>query len=380
MLVLICLLLKISAVFSNSASITIRSYNYTNDRYSRLGYNRILDVNTTLDIFSKIINSETVPSTIEYLRVNEYYFTKNFIKTIENLPYLDALLMDDLNLTNIPQLRNLRSIYSIALRKNNIIFIKKETFSFLPVGTLYLGHNSIQVVEDGAFGNNLMVLKIQCNDISSVGNWFSAPEKLHQLVLTGNKIEVIDPDLFKEFTSLTTLELDHNLITRLDGSSPNRNRFHSINLAHNKVTELNDAWFPQNRFTADTFDISFNHITYIPKTLLQRMKVTSAFVIDGNPWQCTCYELLRKEIKWDNYGTFQFPKHRDGEPRCVKSLAFADKCIGGIDQESVDYFFNSTTPYEKTREVVCAEDRGRQRIITVEERRPQFGQVADRIQ
>lgn len=303
----------------------------------------------TLESNIATINDNVLPKTTPSIKFVDY--TGEFIHYIENLNELELIEMNHISLSEVPEFKNLNKIYKISLNRNNIIYIKRQSFSNIPVAKILLMHNKIQKIEEKSFGTNLEILHLRCNDLTTISSWFQAPEKIKTLNLLGNKIKTIKQGVLSKMTSLESLDLEHNQLLTLSDSLPNKNSFYTIQLGHNRLTELKTSWFPSSKFSINwRFTVDFNNLTYIPKDLLKNMNSSQVF-IDGNPWQCSCYEELIKMLPWEGYGKFGF-KDRPGEPRCVIPLAFGDSCIESNDQESIEYFYKHSSQGE-TRDYIC---------------------------
>lgn len=341
MFILVILLLITTDVLCDSVEIIFYRKNDS--------FEDIHDKNIVLYSNVTRLNKGILPNTTKEIHFWGYT-GEQFINHIEDLPELTIVTMDAIELSEIPEFTNLNKMYMVALRKNKILFIKRQSFSNIPVNVIRLEHNNIQIIESKSFGANLKELYLSCNDLTSLNDWFTAPEKIVELDLAGNKIRRIQKGVLSKMTSLNTLDLQRNQLMTLSDSLPNINKFNIIRLAYNKLTELKSSWFPASKFSIKTLFINFNKLTHIPKVLLERMNVTGIMVIDGNPWQCACYYQLIKLVNWDDYGHWWGIKDRAGEPRCVVPLAYSKDCVELSDEESVEYFFKHSTESEGREE------------------------------
>ncbi|KPP78730.1 leucine-rich repeat transmembrane neuronal protein 1-like [Scleropages formosus] len=124
------------------------------------------------------------------------------------------LYCEGLNLTDVP--RNLSSAMGLSLRENNLVELREGHFSGLSQLTwLYLGHNTIELVEENAFERLRRVkeLDLSANRIESLSNGTFRPmPNLRILDLSYNKLQALEPDLFHGLRKLTNLHLRYNAL------------------------------------------------------------------------------------------------------------------------------------------------------------------------
>lgn len=277
------------------------------------------------------------------------------VYSISNFPRLDTADFDNIGQNVVPVFTNLPKLNYINMDRNKLVYLPKDALSKTPASKIYLRHNMIFTVEAGSFGNNVKEVNLDCNMVTEIhSNWFQAPEKLTTLYLSGNSIEVLEENLFKDFTSLTWIYFKHNKLKSIgSGVFPNRQHFKEINLGFNNLKTLPSNAFPERQFSIGMFDIRFNNLSFIPKVLMDRMIGRKTPLIDGNPWQCSCYH--NEIIKWVNWNTYGIgaPKTRNNEPRCVEPKAFGETCIENVDHEILEFFAENSSPPSENRQVYC---------------------------
>lgn len=205
----------------------------------------------------------------------------------------------------------------------------------IPLGIINLSNNRIVTIESGSFGPNLKTLYLSCNMLNSFEpKWFQNSSNLLDLGLNGNKLKTLPNNLFKNFPALRTIRLQDNHIATIgEGAFSGSKHIDFLYLDNNKLLEFPSNIF-QDQVKVNQLDINNNMLSYLSKDLMNKLNATDA-VVHGNPWQCACYEEIKK---WSTYFRYEHFKEPPGAPRCVVPKTFKDTCIEIIDFELIDYY------------------------------------------
>lgn len=309
-----------------------------------------------LNITSKIIDPQIIdPLTIGIYKVI-YGENRDEIIQVSDLQLLQNFHLRNAKQQFIPQFKNLPKLNYLSLEHNEIIFVSKDRFSTMPLVYIDLKFNNILRIEDGSFGVNVKHVYLSCNMLNKIEpTWFLNPAKLEVLDLDANNIQYIENDTLKNFVKLDYIYLMHNgLHTIGDGAFAHKNFISEMWLAFNHLTRLPNTVFRPGQITMEILDLSYNKLSYLPFTLMQRLNVSKAPHIDGNPWKCPCYyDYILKWINWDSYGVLTDPD-RPNEPRCVVSKGFFKRhCTSAVDHEAITYFLRNSSPPPEDRSKYC---------------------------
>lgn len=113
---------------------------------------------------------------------------------------------------------------------------------------------------------------------------------VHHLNLSHNNIKDIRPNVLGNLTSLRTLDLSYNELTKLENEVFRMPvNFTTLHLQHNKLNNASyDALLRLSNLTL--LDLRSNELTRFEPELVKRMKVSNLTVALGaNPLQCDCY-------------------------------------------------------------------------------------------
>lgn len=145
---------------------------------------------------------------------------------------------------------------------------------------------------------------LSCNKLSLINpRWFKKPSSLEVLDLSGNEITLIPEYTFKHFTNLQEINFNFNKIKTVGHNSfVDCVKLYVFRMANNEILEIPTDVLPQMKMKFDIFHIQNNRLTYLPKDLMKR--VTSSFgLVDGNPWRCSCWYLIQQwnSQKWGGH-------------------------------------------------------------------------------
>uniref|UniRef100_A0A915DDW2 Leucine-rich repeat-containing protein 15 n=1 Tax=Ditylenchus dipsaci TaxID=166011 RepID=A0A915DDW2_9BILA len=205
---------------------------------------------------------------------------------ISNLPALKRLYINKNRVQSLQRvaLKELTGLSLLNVDRNKITKVEQQDLSCLhksPLISLSLAENNITGLECGAFDAlpHLTVLSLQHNLLSTLSCTLVGPQgsaliqsilrplqKLRNLFLSNNLIEIVENGDLNILTSLKSLSLDHNKITKI-----RRNALKGLG----NLTSL---------------FLNTNHLYYLPEGVFDSLNAEKMKSVDlsDNPWECVC--------------------------------------------------------------------------------------------
>ncbi|XP_063909619.1 protein toll-like [Zophobas morio] len=308
------------------------------------------------------ISEGAFKSLMNLSRVN---LSQNQLKSVLADPFSHNTKLELIAMRGNPNLKlqdyafsNLPVVKDIDLTNCKLDDIPKSVFENSPnIKELKLGRNKLKGLPEGLFEGlrTLEELYLDNNHIETVGKSFASLKKLKILHLQNNRIERIGVDDFKDLTDLTEIFLQKNRIVTIHNRAFDNNaelkkidlshnfytgeynahftsldnvvNIETINLSHNRITQIGDVITLYNKVRLRSLDLSSNQITNItlshliplaPKLSinLENNKITSVdfkhldvmtenvkdaysareqsqtvIFLGNNPVDCDCYNL-----------------------------------------------------------------------------------------
>ncbi|XP_071821623.1 uncharacterized protein [Apostichopus japonicus] len=200
--------------------------------------------------------------------------------------YLDRARCDDKGLLRVPNANGCENARVLELQDNNIQQLNgNSTQGYSKVQTLYLGHNSVSVVEVGTFDNtpHLRNLLLSHNNLKEiqVGS-FTETKFIESLYLEHNKLEAIREHVFSNLTKAITIYFDNNQIRFLEKCSFNGLlRLRRLCLSNNKISELDEEIF-RNVSSLVTLDLHQNQLISLPRGLFEGLHFLRRVILSDN--------------------------------------------------------------------------------------------------
>ena len=183
----------------------------------------------------------------------------NCLYRITNLRVLD---LSKNYLKKLPnRLNQLKTIKTLNLSDNKLIKGSLVPISTMTnMQTLLLSNNRIGLEKDGeqklvgphlpTLSEKMKTVKLDGNSLTMIPKAIYAPTltKLESLDLSRNQINIIPEDFCKNLVSLTSLNLDHNLISSLPKEIGLLTKLKSLSIENNKIVVLRtnfDQTYPQ---------------------------------------------------------------------------------------------------------------------------------------
>uniref|UniRef100_A0A1B6C0H1 TIR domain-containing protein n=1 Tax=Clastoptera arizonana TaxID=38151 RepID=A0A1B6C0H1_9HEMI len=216
-------------------------------------------------------------SSVKVLNLQE-----NLLRTLPEDIFRDATHLETLDLgtnliANLPDtlFNNARNLKILKLNRNQLEVISMRLFSKLDnLEELYLENNKLRDIIDGSFGLN----KLSIFDLSNNQLTLDKSYHYHPLAIgTLKDLRLANNSINKIFTFLK--EFDLNLT--------------KINLAHNKITKLEDEDLNFLQTHNVDLDVSFNNISTIKLNHIFDQNLPEITIyIEGNPIHCDCHLYL----------------------------------------------------------------------------------------
>ncbi|XP_055690286.1 slit homolog 2 protein-like [Lutzomyia longipalpis] len=240
---------------------------------------------------------------VTYLSENS--LTKVSFPKLKHLNWLDLernaiKSLNDVNVTAVEQISNLN------LNSNDIRQLNDDGFIFRNLTQFSCDFCSIQSIDPHFFANNmrhLNRLSLASNNLTS-SDIFKGEKtfELTNIDLSNNDIRAIGGGDFDRLTKLTHILLDNNKISEIDEGAFNAtNEIQFVSLINNTLFQL-----PENLFEATpllrTLQLSGNYLSYLPlhESNSKTFSKLEEFLIDRNPLQCKCVELIKSWTERNN--------------------------------------------------------------------------------
>jgi Leucine-rich repeat (LRR) protein len=193
-----------------------------------------------------------------YLKTKPPFFSLCIFYRITNLRTLD---LSNNKLSRLPPqlgqtLTNLKSFNcdSNQLCRGSLLPLSKLdklttlSLSNNNLGAEYVGERKIVGPPLPSLPQTIKILKLDGNKLPTIPKsiYGSHLVKLEKLDLSNNSVAVVPEELCENLTSLTELNLDHNLIVSLPKKIGNLKKLKSLSLQHNKIRGQSTAYTLQN--------------------------------------------------------------------------------------------------------------------------------------
>lgn len=234
------------------------------------------------------------------------------------------------------------NLKSLSIVNNEVISVHRRVFNGLRVKALRLFNNKIAYTARECFENmtDLEELFLEENRLRSFNSTalFGDRSNLTLLNLEKNRLSEIDEHSFASLQKLKILILSYNKISYVRKGTFNQNTIlEKLYLDHNEMTTLDIQSFPKEGLPQLNFlSIDKNRLMFMSSFLLRRFPGLQMMTLEGNPWKCTCVEVLNNRLNamgirrpYSEYGYFQGKK-----PMCVITRREPDKCSGDYDDEA----------------------------------------------
>lgn len=223
---------------------------------------------------------------------------------------------------------------------NIIFYLSNGALSHVPVQEIYLDNNHIENIDNWSFGSSVNTLYLSCNKLKKISSkWFTNTTNLKELDLSGNEITHLPQNIFKTFVSLSLIALSHNKIKTIGhGAFANRNSFWILYLDNNKITNLPVEAFQNNSLEIHSMHLQYNLLSFLDEEFLRKTN-TSKARLQGNPWSCACFEIIKKWNSWE------YLESENEPPKC---LINNKNCTNNIDEKVIKEYEKKYPPKENS--------------------------------
>lgn len=278
---------------------------------------------------------------IKYIRSNAFYEVSSLINIDLSYNKIVSIWSTSFN--------NCESLTTLTLQHNLIEYIDYDAFKVMEyLITMDLSHNKLTFWNDEWVSNLLELNKLymQGNRITFLPkSSFMNNNQLEYIDFSNNEMLTVHSQAFSGLRYLDTLKLNNNKINKFhpetfsmfDGSL-----IKDKNGVWEKLigTNLNDDSMLN---IIDNLSINNNHLTFLPKKMLNDLNRTEHIYVHSNPFQCACYNEI---MKWAGEGGNVIDKNKkscvgDCYPVCVSSLNNSSVCIEEVDEEVQEVYFKN---------------------------------------
>jgi len=203
-----------------------------------------------------------------------------------------------------PGLTECVNLTSLSLSKNSFTTLPETIGAFKKLEKLYLSNNELAALPSQiAVASSLTILNIETNCLKALPNEFCSLIKLKELHLSNNKITQLPagfsalrelqivtmesngltsfPDI-SEWKEIQILRLSMNELKEFPKVSKTHSKLIEIQLNGNHIESLPDGLsFAAN---LEIFELSWNKLKDLPKSLLSLKDKLKIFKVEGNPF------------------------------------------------------------------------------------------------
>lgn len=235
---------------------------------------------------------------------------KNNIKTIpkdmfSNLQNLYKLEMAFNSIQSIDNgtFNNLPTLKTLNLANNRLTSVEDATFDIKRIKKLILSGNLISTIKPNVFSSSLEILNLDNNKLKQLEDkTFSNLNHLKELTLSRNELKKIQRDLFSGLGDIFKLDVSHNIIDTIEIKAFDDLRaMKLLQLAHNNLKQIKADMFPKNNaMTLQSIRLDHNKLSFLSKAIFDRLSSLRRISIGGNPWQCDCLQEIQSEMNKRN--------------------------------------------------------------------------------
>lgn len=178
------------------------------------------------------------------VRFNGYcripYIPQTFIKRVPRMEKVD-LFSNEIEIVKREDFRENRELRVLDVQHNLITEIPEYLFSYTPkIEEAYFQYNDIFRIDGNAFALGVQNLK--------------------KIDLSYNRIKKLDPNLFLNATTLTHIDISHNLLELFKPTLSNLTKLRSLHLNNNRIVRMSCNIFPNRIVNELLIDFSSNDV------------------------------------------------------------------------------------------------------------------------
>lgn len=249
------------------------------------------------------------------------------------LPYLTHLDLGDNHIStlNSKEFKYLTDLKALNLDGNRVSSISNSMFSQqTQLETLNLARNELSMLSPLSFTNlkNLTELDLSYNKLEHVDATLLKPieSNLKRLVLSGNHIPIGEiRDLLWRNKVLKVLEIaDCGLTEITEFVLPEE--LTALVLAGNYLSTLSPDVLPN---TLLQLDLSKNHFRGLTEEMMQRIDSISTLKLDSNPWTCDLCHIIPLLLRVNRTDLFGL--------KCASPYHYENKLLGSLHKDQLNW-------------------------------------------
>uniref|UniRef100_A0AAV2LLV3 Uncharacterized protein n=1 Tax=Knipowitschia caucasica TaxID=637954 RepID=A0AAV2LLV3_KNICA len=180
----------------------------------------------------------------------------------------------------------------LSMRENNLTELREGQLSGLSQLTwLYLDHNNIDIVEEGAFDKLRRVkeLDLSSNRIENLPNVriFQDCRSMQFLDLGYNQLQSLARNSFAGLFKLSELHLEHNELVKVNlAHFPRLISLQKIDLSSNEIEYIEPHVFESSP-SLKVLMLDSNRLAALDQRILDSWSSLDSITLAGNEWECT---------------------------------------------------------------------------------------------
>lgn len=214
---------------------------------------------------------------------------------IEDLTLFDSII--DIQPNSFDNMTKARQAW---IMNNTLPTIKNNVFTNTLFKMVYLAHNEIENIEEGAFlgMRNLGYLDLGDNLLKTISMEKVVGKSLSLaiFVISGNEFKEINKNMLSELPNIEIFNASHNSIKMLEGGCFINNELWLLDLSNNKIEQIPENVFPTPNKLEDLY-LHGNNLQYISGNLLDKISNVKEMSMSCNNWQCKCYDHVRAQME-----------------------------------------------------------------------------------
>ncbi|KAG5881400.1 hypothetical protein JTB14_012016 [Gonioctena quinquepunctata] len=154
-----------------------------------------------------------------------------------------------------------------------------------------------------------------------------------------NTIGTIPKKAFGSLKKLKKINFEYNEISTIEtGAFEGLNTLELVNLSHNRLKIINEDIFP-NPISISRLEINANYLNFLSNELLRKLTV-GTFLIDSNPWKCSCLDRIYYWMFTTNVTLGIEYCLSDSFPVCASPTTYSQSCLENIDDDLTERYID----------------------------------------
>lgn len=287
-----------------------------------------------------------VPKCLAEIHVTEAYITVLSANAISGVRCLKVIEVTNSSLETIERgvFDHLgETLNNVTLTGNQLKTLPEGLFAKLAsLTSLYLNGNGLETLDSVLSGlKQVRILKARYNSIVNVSrDLFKDLTSVHTIDLSDNDITSVN---FSHLLSLQNIKIDNNFLTSVDGAFAGLRNVQVLSIANNLISSVSTQAF-EDLEQLTYLDISRNQIKILSTGTFENSKILEVFIVSPNPLENIDNALpVDSKLTVLNLSHCQFstfPKHL---PRSLLSLSLSRNYIMKIRADDTRQYGHLTT-------------------------------------